>query len=221
MQPVGAPYKDFLLPALSVVDGTQANNPTPTHGTSMLETILRGLEQAPATSTTTPVRILPVDVYGNSETTSTFDVAKGIKAAIDGGASIVNLSLGSSGDSQLLHSVIAQGFDRGVLFTAAAGNEPTSALTFPAAYPEVLAVTALDRKGNLASYANFGAFVDVAAPGTGLVAYDGKNYFVTGTSTSTAFISGFASGIASTSGGKPISAAKTLISYFGVKTKAP
>ena len=72
--------------------------------------------------------------------------------------------------------------ERGVLFLAAAGNEPTTAPNYPAAYPEVLAVTAGGRNGQLASYANRGDFVDVAAPGSSIIHFDGKAYLVSGTS---------------------------------------
>ena len=105
----------------------------------MFETLLRGLALNDKES---GVKILPVDVYGNSPTTTTFDVASGIYQAINAGATVINLSLGSSGDSEFLHNVIKSGAAQGVLFFAAAGNEPTTAPSYPAAYPEVMAVTA-------------------------------------------------------------------------------
>ncbi len=213
VQSLSSPYKDFLLPSVSVASGAQDTGGLPTHGTAMSETILRGLDRA-ADGGSTPVRILPVDVYGSAAETTTFEVAKGIAEAINGGASIVNLSLGSAGDSPFLHSIIKEGFDRGTLFTAAAGNEPTTAPTYPAAYPEVLAVTATDRSGAIASYANRGAFVDVAAPGTQVVSYGGNYFLVTGTSASTAYISGYAAGTALNSGAKPLSVARQLIVRF-------
>lgn len=213
VQSLGSPYKDFLLPSVSVASGSPDSGGLPTHGTAMAETILRGLDRV-SPNAATPMRILPVDVYGSDNTTTTFEVAKGVAEAINGGASIVNLSLGSAGDSALLHSVIKEGFDRGVFFTAAAGNEPTTAPTFPAAYPEVLAVTARDRTGTVSSYANRGAFVDVAAPDTQVVSYGGNFYLVTGTSASTAYISGYAAGTALKDGAKPAAIAKQLIQLF-------
>ena len=213
VQALGSPYKDFILPSISVAGEATQGGTLPTHGTSMAETILRGLDRS-TDSTTTAMRIQPVDVYGNSASTTTFEVAKGVAEAVNSGASIVNLSLGSPGDSQLLHNVIKQGFDRGVLFTAAAGNEPTTAANYPAAYPEVLAVTASDRNGGIASYANRGPFVDVAAPGSQVVNYGGRNFVVSGTSASTAYISGYAAGVAMENGIKPISAAKSLVPLF-------
>src|SRR5205814_334560 len=106
-----------------------------------------------------------------------------------------NLSLGSSGDSPFLHDVIKSGAAQGVLFFAAAGNEPTTELSYPAAYPEVTAVTAGTRDGSIASYANRGSFVDLATPGTGMVLFKGESWLVVGTSASTAYASGMAAGM--------------------------
>ncbi|MBM3876541.1 MAG: hypothetical protein FJ386_07465 [Verrucomicrobia bacterium] len=213
VQSLTSPYRDFILPTISVAGESTQGGTFPTHGTSMAETILRGLDRS-TDSTTTQMRIQPVDVYGDSPSTTTFEVAKGVAEAVNGGASIVNLSLGSPGDSPLLHRVIKEGFNRGVLFTAAAGNEPTTSANYPAAYPEVLAVTARDRSGAIAPYANRGTFVDVAAPDSQVVNYAGKNYVVSGTSASTAYISGYAAGLVMENGGKPISAAKALVPIF-------
>jgi thermitase len=217
VQPGGSGFKDFLLPAVSLAGEASPVDNSPTHGTSMLETILRGLAQVPASADGTPVRILPVDVYGNSTTTSTYDVARGIYEAVNGGAQIVNLSLGSSGDSQFLHNIIKQGYDQGVLFVAAAGNMSTDAPTYPAAYPEVLAVTAGDKKGNIASYANYGSFVDAVGPSSTIVYFNGKAYFVSGTSASTAYISGLAAGLANSTGKKPTEVVPQIMQVFGVK----
>ncbi|MGB9603776.1 MAG: S8 family serine peptidase, partial [Limisphaerales bacterium] len=63
-------------------------------------------------------------------------------------------------------------------------------------YPEVIAVTAGDRRGNIAQYANDGDFVDIVAPGTSIITFRGQAYLVSGTSASTAFASGLAAGLA-------------------------
>lgn len=194
-----APYREFLLPGVSVAGDAPPDSASPTHGTSMFETLLRGLADTADKNATTSVRVLPVDVYGSADSTSTFNVARGIVEALNAGATVINLSLASAGDSQLLHNVIIKGSERGVLFIAAAGNEPTTTPNYPAAYPEVLAVTAGGRNG-LASYANRGDFVDVAAPGSSIVYYEGRAYLVSGTSASTAFVSGLAAGMKSSTG---------------------
>src|SRR5882724_10373126 len=150
IQKTGSSMDAFLLPSLSVGGDVKTSDTDPTHGTSMAETILRGLALDGKDSS--GVRILPVDVYGNSPTTTTFDVANGIVIAIDGGATIINLSLGSSGDSKLLSDVIKSAAAQGILIFAAAGNESTAAPSYPAAYPDVIAVTAVNADGTIAHY---------------------------------------------------------------------
>lgn len=192
VQMSGGPSDMFLLPGLEVAGPVKAPLGEPTHGTGMANALLQGLA---AGDKTTGAKVLPVDVYGPNTSTTTFDVANGIVQAINKGATVINLSLGSAGDSDFLRDIIRQGSEQGVLFLAAAGNEPTAALTYPAAYPNVLAVTAGAKNGGIAPYANFGDFVDLAAPGSSLFNFQGQNWMVMGTSVSTAYASGIAAGM--------------------------
>jgi hypothetical protein len=193
-----AGINSFLEPAIHVAGDETISSSDLTHGTAMAETILDAIQSK--TDGSTSVKILPVDVYGNSETTSTFDVANGIVQAVNNGANIINLSLGGTGDSDLLHNTIIQVTQQGVTIYAAAGNDPVTTPTYPAAYPEVISVTATDSSGNLASYANRGSFIDMTAPGDNVVGLNGQQYLVEGTSTSAAFVSGTAAGLADAAG---------------------
>jgi subtilisin family serine protease len=190
----GAPGTEFFLQPLSVAGAATPPEDYPTHGTAMSQALLAGLARA-SQDGTTPVRVLPVDVYGNNATTTTFDIARGIYLAIEAGATVINLSLGSEGHHELLHSVIRSAHDQGVIFLGAAGNEPSGRPHFPAAYPEVIAVTAGDRRGNVAPYANYGEFVDAIGPGTSLIQFNAGTYLVTGTSAATAFVAGTAAAL--------------------------
>lgn len=93
---------------MSVAGDAPPGTASPTHGTAMFETLLRGLASTQDKDAASSVRVLPVDVYGNAENTSTFNVALGIVEALNAGATVINLSLASAGDSQLLHNVIIQ-----------------------------------------------------------------------------------------------------------------
>jgi len=186
----------FLLPGVSLAGEATLPTDTPTHATMMAETILSGILQTMGASTTeVPVKFFNVNVFGNNESTSTFDVANGIYVALKNGSMIINVSLAGSGDSPLLHRVTEMVNQQGGLVVAAAGNEPTGEPVYPGADPNVLAVTAGDRNGNLASYANWASFVDVIAPGNSIVSFNSRAYLVSGTSVSTAYVSGFASGL--------------------------
>ena len=198
VQKKGTQVADFLLPEISLFDKSIEESNQVNHGTSMAETILRGLSASLDDSQETSVKILPVDVYGDANNTSTFDVARGIQSAIEGGADIISLSLGSDHQNNLLKSVIQAGSKEGVLFLAAAGNEPTGLPVYPAAQSEVVGVTALNRNGQrVASYANNANFVEVAAPGVGVTVLNNQTYFGTGTSFSTAYTAGVAAAISS------------------------
>jgi hypothetical protein len=202
-------FKDFLRPTVSLAgDYTPPANQI-THGTAMAETILdgiaRALQERGDGSGTVPVSILPVDVYGNAETTTTFDVARGMYEAMTQHANIINLSLGGDQPSPLLQQLVAMATDRGVLVFAAAGNMPGTAPVYPAAYGPVIAVTAEDAQGNVAPWANQGSFVDAIAPGMNVVHFADSAWLGTGTSFSTGWVSGWAAG-AMTGSGQPAAA---------------
>jgi hypothetical protein len=210
LQALPAGMNEFLLPGIQVagVPGS-TSSAMPTHGTTMAETVLRGLSVGAEESGGSTVRVLPVDVYGPNAETTTFDVAKGVYAAVNAGATVINLSMGGEGDSKFLADLIKDTYKQGVLFFGAAGNTPTTSATYPAAYSDVVAVTAGDRKGNIASYANRGSFVDVIAPGMSVVEFGGQSYLISGTSAATAYVSGTAAAVRSS--GKDAAQAEKVI----------
>ena len=214
LQPLGNGLDSFILKQLSVAGDAQLDPNSPSHGTSMAETILRSL--ADITKGSSAVQILPVDVYGPNATTSTFDVANGITIAYNNGARIINLSLGSDGNSPFLQDVIQQVSAKNVVLIGAAGNTPVTTPFFPAAYPEVMAVTAFDQ-GHLASYANRGSFISLGAPGTSVIYYRNQPWYVQGTSASAAFTSGMAAGYMDTTHNSASQAQTFLRNNYGVK----
>jgi hypothetical protein len=176
-------FKQYTMTPLSVVGPADPSDDQPTHGTMMLETVLAAMANAPS-------KILPVDVYGSGESTTTYDVVEGIVAAVNAGANPINLSLGGTGDSSLLESLIQEASQKGVQFVAASGNNGGTADTYPAAYPGVLSVTASAPNGQVASYADDGPWVKVIAPGTAPAILNGQEWIVDGTSVSTATVTG-------------------------------
>ena len=216
IQPEAGNLEGFLLPGVSVGGEVAPPLGEPTHGTSMADTTLRGVSLS-MKGETSGIRILPVDVYGASEYTSTFDVAWGISEAIKGGARVVNLSLGGSGDTDYLRTLIGNGAKDGIVFFASAGNEPVTTPVYPAAYEHVIAVTAGDRNGQLAPYANRGAFVDLIAPGGNVVAFGNASFMVSGTSPASAFAAGMAVGVAEQTGGSVEAGVKKLRESFEFK----
>jgi len=217
LQSLSPDLQKFLLQQISVAGDANPSS-DPTHGTSMAETILRALQLT--TGGNTSVQILPVDVYGPNATTTTFDVANGIVRAVNGGATFINLSLGSDSGSTFLHSVITDVTGRQIVVFGAAGNTPVTTPFYPAAYPEVIAVTAsssllpLSGQNHLANYANHGSFVDMIAPGNTVVYYNGQSWLVSGTSAASAYAAGTAAGLADSRNLTPLNAANTVKSMM-------
>ncbi|WP_083759173.1 MULTISPECIES: S8 family serine peptidase [unclassified Synechococcus] len=107
-----------------------------------------------------PVRVLDANGFG-----SLSDVVEGIRYAADHGATIINLSLGSRASARLMEEAVAYAHSKGVTIIAAAGNENSSQVSYPARYPHVIAVSATGPDGSKAPYSNYGVGVDIAAPG--------------------------------------------------------
>jgi len=213
VQREGSSIKDFLLPSVSLAGDTATPEAGLAHGTAMADTILRAAAADLQNTDGTPIRILPMDVYGSQSMTSTFEVATALQALLgsnDPRIRIVNLSLGSSADASYLRQSIEMLSERGVLIVGAAGNEPVTTPVYPAAYPEVLAVTAGDRQGNIAPYANHGDFVDAVMPGASLVQFGGQQYLVTGTSPAAATATGTVAAEVVNTGSTPQTAAQQL-----------
>lgn len=193
-------HSDFLLPTVNVAGSAAAPSTEISHGGAMFETIIQGLAIGQSSASGQPVRVLPVDIYGGQAETSTFQLAQGIVASLDRGADVLNMSLSGPSPSPLVEDVLKQASAAGVIAFAASGNEPSLSPNYPAAYPDVVAVTASDRRGQLATYANRGAFVDLIAPGTSVVPGGGESWIVQGTSVSTAYATGLAAGLLADSG---------------------
>jgi hypothetical protein len=197
VQKQGNAYDDFLLPGIAVAGESVLPTDQPTHGTSMFETLLKSVDAFTPDGSTTPVKVLPVDVYGSNDKATTYEVAEGVLQALKSGARIINLSLGSEGDTPYLHQVIQAGVEAGATFVASAGNTPSSSPMYPAGYPEVNAITAGDSPNSIAPYANVSTANDAMAPGAARIQYNGKSYIIQGTSPAAAYFSGaVASGVA-------------------------
>ncbi|TXS28859.1 type VII secretion-associated serine protease mycosin [Streptomyces sp. ms191] len=125
-------------------------------------------------------------------------LAEGIRWAVDHGADVINLSLGD--DSKSAHpdsgedAAVQYALAKGVSVVASAGNggEKGDHVSYPAAYPGVIAVTAVDRFGTHASFSTSRWYATVSAPGVDIVIADPdrRYYEGWGTSAAAAFVSG-------------------------------
>jgi subtilisin family serine protease len=121
------------------------------------------------------------------------DVIEGIEWAIDNKMQVINMSLGTASDVPSLHDAVIAAKNAGIVVVAAAGNSG-GAVIFPAAYPEVIAVSATDQSDVLASWSSRGPEVDLAAPGVNIYStYKGTGYAtLSGTSMAAPHVTGSA-----------------------------
>lgn len=119
-------------------------------------------------------------------------VASGITHAVDNGADIISLSLGSSSPSTTLQEACRYAWDNGCLVVAASGNGYGSPVLYPAAFETVIAVGSLDSNNALSSFSNYGSEQELVAPGSGIYStWPGGQYkSSSGTSMATPFVAG-------------------------------
>lgn len=134
------------------------------------------------------IKMLRYDEQG-----SISDLIRGIEWAVDRGADIVSMSLGTEEDNPALAEAVQQAHDQGVLLTAAVGNTGESVL-YPAAYDEVVAVASTNRQDQRAWFSNQGPEVELSAPGVDIVTTgtEGDYQLQNGTSFSVPYVTGTA-----------------------------
>jgi thermitase len=115
------------------------------------------------------VQLMPVKVLSSSGSGTLDGVARGITWAADNGAHILSLSLGAGSGAQQLQDAVNYAWTRGCLVVAAAGNGGSSSPQYPAYYTNCIAVAATDSSDRLASFSQYGSWVDIAAPGVGIL----------------------------------------------------
>lgn len=148
-----------------------------------------------------PVRVILEDddpARAKARNTRGNALAEGIRWAADHGADVINLSLGD--DSASAHpeagedDAVQYALRKGAVVVASAGNggEKGDHISYPAAYPGVIAATAVDKFGTRASFSTRRWYATVAAPGDDVVIADPdhKYYEGWGTSAASAFVSG-------------------------------
>ena len=186
--------KDYLLPDgsydWSLIEDEQG------HGTSVTGVLAASMNDGEIVGVAPEATILVIkaecDASGAFKRTS--DLVFGLYYAIERDASVVNMSFGGPGDRETnpYRAATQLAVDSDVICVAAAGNDATAELMFPAADENVLSVGALGTNSwELANYSNYGENVDIVAPGTTYTAKMGGGYAVSnGTSMASPVVAG-------------------------------
>lgn len=146
------------------------------HGTAVADLIL---QIAPAAD------LYSWRVANDEGQSNSFLLAQGILAAVDAGVDVINISMGSYGNSAILRDAVETALEAKVLIYASGGNEGYEQLAYPAAYEGVVGVGAVDANGTYLNFSNTGN-VTMTAPGLDLVTAwtGGQSVYFTGTSAS-------------------------------------
>ncbi len=110
-------------------------------------------------------KIMPIKVLSARGSGSIGGIAEGIRFAADHGAKVINMSLGGPLSSSVLGKAIKYAHDKGVVVVCAAGNDGRGRVSFPAAFPDAIAVAATQFDESTTFYSNWGKEIDIAAPG--------------------------------------------------------
>jgi cyanobactin maturation PatA/PatG family protease len=214
--PVDRGHRSLAGARLEVIEAVapsapERGGPATRHGTAVASLIFgRHGADSPARGMAPGCRGLVVPIFGDAgartgelfrPSCSPLDLARAILMAVEGGASIINISAGQYGPAAsaepILAGAVARAIRRGVLVVAAAGNDGCECSQVPAALPGVLAVGAMDARGRPLESSNWGGSYRSAgllAPGADLVAAlaGGDHIVVAGTSFAAAIVSGAA-----------------------------
>lgn len=139
------------------------------HGTQMARLAAGVSLPENAGTKTPPTSVIAIKGFDDQGLGNSFELSKAVAYAVDHGATALNLSWEVGANSQFVGESLDYAQSHDVLVIAAAGNSPTGRPVYPAAYPGVLAVSALEANGRPWSQSNYGSFVTLAAPGTAIL----------------------------------------------------
>ncbi len=160
------------------------------HGTAVAS-IISG--DHPLTRGVAPAsEILSIRVTNESGSADSFTLADAIIQAVEGGAQVINISMGTYGNSSLVADAVAYAQENGSVIVASSGNEGLDVIAYPAAYDGVISVGAVEATGEHLNFSNNGSDLSITAPGYQVNAAWGEEQLTlfSGTSASAPFVSG-------------------------------
>lgn len=184
---------DNLKGGFSAVDYTSNYNDDNGHGTHVAGITAAADNNIGVIGVGPKIDLYAVKVLNRRGSGYLSDVIEGLNWSIQNNMQVINMSLGTSIDSPSFHEAIQKVYQAGIVQIVAAGNNGAT-VNYPAAYPEVIAVSATDQNDNLASWSSRGPEVDLSAPGVSIYStYKGQTYqTLSGTSMAAPHVTGAA-----------------------------
>ncbi len=190
-----------LLQGHDYINNDSVPDDTCGHGTHTMGTVGATANNGVGVAGMAQVTLLPMKALAMSSglfssgcSGSYTAIAQAIMDAADQGAKVISMSIGGGASSTLLNAV-NYAYAHGAILVAAAGNDGSAnSIDYPGAYPNVIAVGALDSTKNKASYSDMGPQIDIAAPGSAVISTYSSNVAsyssLSGTSMATPHVAG-------------------------------
>ena len=159
-----------LVPGWNFLTGTSNAADDLGHGTAVAGTAAAATDNALGVAGVSwGNTIMPLVVLDSSDYASYSNIASAITYAADHGIRIMNISIGGSSPSSTLQSAVNYAWNKGAVIFASAMNFSTSTPYYPAACTNVIAVSATDSNDTLASFSDYGSWIDLSAPGNNIL----------------------------------------------------
>ena len=198
INPLHPEFAGKIVPGYDYINNDADPTDDNGHGTHVAGTVAAAGDGNGTIGVCPTCTIMAVKVLNESNSGKWSGVTQGVLFAVDNGAKVINLSLGSLSPSPTMESALAYARSRGVLVVAAAGNNGTDVPYYPASYEGVIGVGAVDAYDTLWPLSNYGVNANLVAPGVRIystyhdLSRNGGYVYMTGTSMAAPHVSGVA-----------------------------
>ena len=185
--------KANIVGSFNTISATQSAEDDNGHGTHVAGTIAAIDNAIGVVGVAPAAKLLAAKGLDRSGSGFASDLAETIDECRVRGARVINMSWGSSSPSQTIYDAIIRAYDSGIILVAAAGNN-SGPVGYPAAFPQVVAVSATDSNEGFATFSSFGVEVGNSAPGVGILSTWRRDKYATlsGTSMASPHVAGVA-----------------------------
>lgn len=180
---------------LDLVDEDNIPNDEAGHGTHVAGTAAAvGNNATGVVGVAFDADIIPIKIFAADQLLYYSRAIQAITLATELGADVANMSFAGSWLSKALSDALTDAYDEGVLLVAAAGNKALTKPWYPAGYQVVIAVGSTEGQDHRSDFSNYGSWLDIAAPGSGVTStyyFDSQSYWsLAGTSMSAPHVAG-------------------------------